>query len=147
MQVHRLRHVGLADDDRTGGTQEGDDLGVVIVGCIATGDAERRQHAAHGKTFLHAHRHAAERQTGHAVEFEAGGPMPGLHERVEVLVRRPMPKHVVRESLGRSQGARSNAGGDVPRTCRLGAHRTPPLKTGLRPERPCRPAAGSRSPR
>ena len=59
VEIHRLRNVVLADDQRPGRLQPFDERGGTGVTTLAaTLDAEGREHAADRKALLHAHRNS-----------------------------------------------------------------------------------------
>ena len=62
VQIHRLGHVALADDDRTSRPQTGDDRGIRHVDRPPSRrNAQTRHEARHREAFFHAHRHPSER--------------------------------------------------------------------------------------
>ena len=118
MQPHHLRHIRLAHDHRPGCPKPDDDLGVVLVGGVASGNPERRPQAAHGETLFDAHWHTAERQPRHARHLRSGRRVPRLHEGIEPAVCSLMPPHVVGERVTGLEPPRGHGLGDLQRRSR-----------------------------
>ena len=116
MQVHRLGHIALADDDRTSCPEAGNDRGICHVDSLPSHrHAEARSKARHREAILHAHRDPGELSDLLArlesrlqlLHLRESRGMPRLDERVQ----RGMCFTVPGDMLGQNHGRPDLAGG------------------------------------
>ena len=126
VQVHRLGHVPLADDDRTSCAETGNDRGIRHVDSLPSRrNAKARHKARHREAFLHAHRDPGElsdlvarlESRLEVLRLHEGRRMPRLHERVQRGMCFAMPGDMLGQNRGRPDLAGGHALRDAHRRC------------------------------